>query len=424
MPWGEEISVTMEVGFPVRFFTIGSTTAGVIGGDTFIGGTLIGDEVAPYVQQISTNRGRPDQLAQFTAGSASITLWNGDRRFDPINEASPYWDASRGRSGVEPRRKVRIVCDGEPIFVGRITDIDVSYSPSRPSASSEDSTVTISAVDDFSLLASTYIETDLTPTEEFSGARVSSILDLGSVDFPPTQRDISTGTAVLGGGAPFMIEAGTNALTYLQDIATAEQGYLFIDRFGDLRFGDRILPTFANIVASFSDDGMGLPYSSLDVIVGSEFLYNRVVCTTIDGTDQVADDTDSQDEYGISTLSLDGLILKDDAAALELAGILLDRYARPEYRFDRLRTLYNGRTAGERTTLTQIEIGEEIEITRSFRTGTPATVTKAYSIEGIRHSITPEAHDVTFSLASAEILFPFIIGDPVFGIIGTTNAIS
>jgi len=423
--WGETFEVMMQLGFVVRKFTIGNTTSGVIGSSEYlIGGTLEGIDVSPYVVSLSTQRGRPDQLATFTAGSASIELNNSDRRFDPINEASPYWDAAEGRSGVLPRRKVTIKFDGDPVFVGRITDVDVSYSPTRSTATTEVSTVTITAADDFTRLANTYTTADIVPTEQLSGARVSSILDLAEVGYPAGTRDIEPGVAVLGGGAAFTIAGGTNALQYLQEVATSENGRFFIDRTGYVTFQNRIAPAFANPVATFADNGTGIDYQNIDVIYGSEFLYNRVVCSTEGGTDQIASDAASQAEFGIITLSETGLLLKDDAAALTLAELLLDAYSQPQYRFDRPQFIYNNKTALQRSTLTQLEIGQEVDVTRTFRTGTPLSVTEPYVIEGIRHEITPQQHTAVFSLAAQVVLLPFIIGDPVQGVIGTNNAVS
>ena len=91
MAWGEEIQVIMELGFPVNPFTLNDVGLGVLDSNA-LDGTLLGDDVAEYVQEISISRGRSDQLQTFNAGTATITLLNNDRRFDPINEDSPYWN--------------------------------------------------------------------------------------------------------------------------------------------------------------------------------------------------------------------------------------------------------------------------------------------------------------------------------------------
>ena len=162
MAWGENLQIFMELGFPVNAFTLDDAALGVLDED-YLDGTLIGDDVSPYAQEISISRGRSDQLQNFNAGTFSVRLLNRDRRFDPINESSPYWNSTLGVSGVAPRRKVTVVSDGVALFTGRITDIDVSYEPNNPNATSENSYVTITASDDFVLLANTFTESPITP---------------------------------------------------------------------------------------------------------------------------------------------------------------------------------------------------------------------------------------------------------------------
>lgn len=412
MAWGENIQIFMELGFPTNVFTLDSATDGLLDSD-YLDGTLIGEDVSAYAQDVSISRGRSDQLQNFNAGTFSVRLLNRDRRFDPINQSSPYWNSTLGVSGVAPRRKVTVLSNGVALFSGRITDIDVSYEPNQPSATSENSYVTITASDDFVLLANTYTSSAITPTEVLSGTRVTEILDLPEVNYPAT-RNIDAGSAALGGGATFDIPANTNVLTYLQSVGASEQGYFFVAANGDLTFTDRITSAFSSPVAYFSDTGTNIPYTNLSVMYGQEFLYNKVVCQVEGGTDQVANDVASQTEYGISTLNLSGLLLVDDAAALTLASELLERYKVPEYRFDKLQTIYNRLGSVDQATLTAVDIGDVVSITRTYPTGTPASVTKEYSIENIRHVITPNSHTVEYGLSVADIVYPFILaGFPV-----------
>lgn len=423
MPWGESIEVTMELGFAINKFTLNDATLGELDGIGRLDGVLEGIDVTPYVTSLGTSRGRPDQLQQFVAGTATILLKNFDRRFDPTNTASPYWDPVTNRSGVAPRRKIAISSDGELIFVGRITDIDIDYEPIPTTNTLENSFVSISAADDFALLANAFTESDLTPAEELSGDRISYILDLPEVNYPAT-RDISDGVASLGGGSTFQIDANTNALSYLLEVNTAEQGYLFIARDGDLTFRNRISATFATIAAFFSDDGTAIPYRHLSIVYGSEFLYNKVICSIIGGTEQIADNIDSQNAYGISTLSLNNLLLSSDAEAGELATDLLDLYGEPAFRFDQLTSLYNALDSTDRATVTTLDIGQVVQITRNFVNGSPTEIVRAFAIEGIKHSINPNEHRVELLLSPTEILVALILDDPEFGTLDSTNALA
>ena len=412
-PSGETVLVLMELGFPINPFTLDSASLGVLDSNA-LDGSLLGDDVSEYCRDVSISRGRSDQLANFNAGTAQFRLINNDRRFDPINEASPYYDATKGRSGVTPRRKVSVFLDGEAVYVGRITDIDVNYDFNL-------SEVVISASDDFVLLANSTTGDSFTPPQELSGARLERILDLLSVGYPLASRNISTGVATLGN---YSIDANTNALTYLQKITDSEQGYLFISKDGLLTFTDRLAASFASPSAFFSDDGSEIPYSTLEVLYGQEFLYNRVSTQTEGGTPQNVDDAPSQTEFGISTLALSDLLLADDSAALTLANTLLDRYKEPIYRFDELRIPMNRLTSEQRLDVLALEIGNLIEITRTYSTGTPASVTEIYAIEGIQHGLTPNVQEVTIRLSPAVIVFPLILDDISFGILDADNALT
>jgi hypothetical protein len=96
----------------------------------------------------------------------------------------------------------------------------------------------------------------------------------------------------------------------------------------------------------------------------------------------------------------------------------------PEYRFDKLQTIYNPLTVGNQGTLTGLEIADVVSITRTYPTGTPASVTKEYSIENIRHVITPSSHTVEFGLAVADLVYPFTLDDATFGVMDSTNALT
>lgn len=417
LPWGETLTVLMELGFPVNPFTLDSATLGVLDSNS-LDGTLLGDDVASYTKQVVVNRGRQDQLAVFSAGNASITLLNNDRRFDPTNEDSPYWDSTLGQSGVTPRRKVTVLLGSETIFTGRITDIDLSYATGKSTDISE---VTITAADDFVLLANAYTTADVTPSSELSGARMNYLLALPEVAYPGSTA-IDPGTAILG---TYQIDANSNILNYAQAIATAEQGAFFMARDGTLTFTDRTSAVFASSVGSFSDDdGSGIKYQELGILYGQEFLYNKVVVTRETGTPQVSNDAASQTEYGISTLSLSNLLLADDTAALTLANDLLNLYAEPAFRFDNMVLLVSSFASGDRLTCNQLELNDTITVERNYQTGTPATVSKYQNVERLRHVITPSSHRLEIAMSDAYILNAFILDDALFGIMDADNALT
>ena len=412
---GEQITVLAEVGFITNFFVLNDADAGVLDNTEFVlDGNLVGVDITEYCQEVSITRGRSDQFSQFNAGQCSITLLNNDRRFDPINTASPYYDATAGRSGVVPRRKLTVTSGVNPLFTGRITDIDVQYNYNL-------STVQFTAADDFVLLANTVVEADVIPSVELSGARVNYLLNLPEIDYPLTSRDIDTGQATLGA---YQINANTNALTYLQSIATSEQGACFVAADGKLTFTDRLSASFAPTMAVFSDAGTDIPYTELAVIYGQEFLYNRIQATVEGGTVQVADNAASQTEFGITTFALPNLLLQNDAAALTLANYLVALYAEPQYRFDDLGLVVSAMNATDRNTINALELQDVVEITRTYTTGSPASVTELYAVERLNHLISAGEHRVSIGLFNTEVLFQLILDDAVFGTLDGDNALA
>lgn len=407
----------MEVGFPQNPFTLDSATIGVLN-NNFLDGDVFGDDVAAYVQQITITRGRQDQLSNFSAGSCSITLLNNDRRFDPTNQSSPYFDPATGQSGVTPRRRVSVVLDDESVFVGRITDIDLSYATGK---STDLSTVTINVADDFVLLANAATTQDRTPVEELSGSRLAFLLALPEVAYPGATA-IDAGTAALG---TYQISANTNVLNYAQAITTSEQGLFFVARDGTLTFTDRVSAAFASPFASFGDDQTtDIKYQELSILYGQEFLYNKVVATRDTGVPQVANDAASQAEYGISTLNLNGLLVTDDTAAQALADNLLELYKEPLFRFENMRIHMSSLHYLDRERCNQLELGDAILVTRNYLTGSPASVEKNQTVERLRHVITPNSHILEVAMADAYVVFPFILNDATFGVMDTNNALA
>ena len=440
MPWNEDIQVFLELGFRVNQFTIGSATLGVIGEDV-IGGEPVIPDITEFVKDISISRGRTDQLQQFNAGTATITLNNLDRRFDPTNEDSPYYDTVLGRSGLTPRKRVVIFSGSEfgfpssaniPIFAGALTDIDIEYKPQQLSSSVDNSTVTLTASDDFVLLANTYINPAYEPVQALSGTRLFEVLGLPSVRFFGYEAYVdflNKGVASLGGSEfdpAYTVAAGTNALQYIQKINEAEQGYLFMNAYGVMTFIERLVPRFQVAVSTFADDGTGIPYNSLSVMFGQEQLYNNIVVSDVSGEEFSLSDEDSIDLYGTSTLELSDTLLATSGGTLELdllAQNLLLRYREPEYRFDKMTVTYNGLTTSQIRNLSNLELADVVMIKRTYPVGSPASVSQRYSVESLNHRIAPSSHQLEIGLAVAPLAFPLILDDPEFGTLSENNAL-
>lgn len=125
---------------------------------SFVSGPYIASptwvNVTTYVREITTRRGRSNELQSFETGTATITLDNRDRRFDPMNTAGPYY------GNLTPRRQVRITATAnsitKTIYRGYIAGWPVEITDAG-----FDSTVTLECFDALGLLAQEELPDDL-----------------------------------------------------------------------------------------------------------------------------------------------------------------------------------------------------------------------------------------------------------------------
>lgn len=82
-------------------------------------------DISSYVRDISITRGKTDDLQDFSAGQATITLDNRDRRFDPSYVDGPYYGF------LLPRTRISITANanfmGLPLFAGFISGWPQSF---------------------------------------------------------------------------------------------------------------------------------------------------------------------------------------------------------------------------------------------------------------------------------------------------------
>jgi len=115
-------------------------------------------DVTSYVREITVRRGRSDEYQDFDAGTASVTLDNRDRRFDPLNTAGPYFGQ------LLPRRQIRIRAANTVAGVTTTHDVYRGYVsgwPCRITDAGFDATVALECFDALGLLAREELPDDL-----------------------------------------------------------------------------------------------------------------------------------------------------------------------------------------------------------------------------------------------------------------------
>ena len=384
-----------------NLFILDDTTQGLLDSTYVLGGDVLTD-VTQYVASVSIDRGKSRELDRYTAGHASISLHNESRIFDPYNTASIYY------TQIVPRKPIVIETNGERVFTGFIDDWDLTYDISGKSFAN------VSAVDGFLRLSAAEMDT-FTNTVQLSSARINTILNRPEVAWPVANRNLDTGIATLQAD---VVTENANALQYLQLVESTENGKLFIDRSGQVTFKNRIPVPSLNDIAVFADDSTAdsIQYTNIDVIYGSENLYNRVSITRANGTAQTVDSVTSQDAYGVASLSLDGLLFNSDADSLELANYLINLYELPELRLNSLTVNLHDKTSAQVQKLTTLEIADAAQII--FTPNQIGSAIEQYAVvTGVNHDIGIDRHTITYFFSSI-FYVALILDDPIYGRLG------
>lgn len=392
------MATSVEVAFTLTtddqpWFRIGDPVKGRLDNATYrLAGPQFID-ISADLLDVSVVRGKNRDLDRYSAGQANVVLNNQSRAYDPLYPSSPYV------GNIVPRREIRISTDNYVQFTGVIDDWNFQFTPEGRSVAE------IVASDAFSLLARQSL-TAGTATPQLSGARVSAVLDMPSVDWPSENRDIDEGVATLGAD---VFEG--NALDYLTKVETSEQGGLFIGREGRIKFRDRsVYPTTDELV-TFADDGSGIPFSLTAVNYGTELLFNQIVFTSDAGT-AVADSITSQEEYGISSKTFDTLISTQEQLD-ELADFIINKYEDPEYRFERIAVRFDSLSGAQKEQLLQLDLNSVIKV--QFTPNNIGDPIEQYGeVIRIAHQVTESEHVVEIGMASLDYTL-LVFDDLQFG---------
>jgi len=359
-------------------------------------------DVTQYVASVSVNRGKSRELDRYTAGNASVTFHNDSRIFDPFNTSSAYYP------NVVPRKLLKIETSNIPIFTGFIDDWDLSYDLSGKSFASA------SVVDGFLRLSAAELDS-FTATSQISSDRITAILNRAEVNWPVADRSIETGLTTLQAD---VVPENENALQYLQLVESTENGKLFVNAAGQLTFKNRATVPPLNASVVFADDATAnaVKYNKIEVVYGSENLYNRVTITRLGGNPQVSDSSTSQTRYGVAAFSLDGLLLTSDSEALSLASYLVGLYDEPELRINEVTVLLHDKTPTQITNILNLEISSLVQVKFTpNRTG--SQIDQYGIIIGIKHNVGIDTHSVTFGLATT-LSSPLILDNAIYGRLG------
>ena len=156
----------------------------------------------------------------------------------------------------------------------------------------------------------------------------------------------------------------------------------------------------------FSDFGVGIKFTRINVQYGSENLYNEVEASTQDSGSvlQVAAAPLSKALYGVRSYSISDLLNSTDSGAFDVAKDYLTYYYQPELRVDSITVDLSNLSLQERLQVLALEIDDYISV--SFtpnRVGDPKIASGL--VTGISHRITITSHEVELRLRTERNLF-------------------
>lgn len=379
-------------------FTLDDSVKGVLDNTEYpLGGDSVFVDVTDRVRRFSLSRGRSSLFSSFPAGQLNVEFNNHDRAFDPLYASSPF------AGDIVPRREIRATTGSAVVYSGWIDDWNFSYLPDG------DSVAEAIAYDAISILSGQTLAAG-TPVTELSGARVNDVLN--QIAWSPTLRNIDAGQATLGTAA---ISADTNAMSYLQQVAISEVGLVFVGKDGAVNFVDRAQgPTSASLVTF---GGTGIPFQSLEVLYGSDNLYNSVILGRTGGGTATATDLDSVADYGLRTLSQNDLLLSTDLALADTALALVQRYSQPEYLFNSLEVALHNLSSAQQAQILGMEIGSIGEVIFTPN-GIGDPIERYVQVISINHTVSPDSHYVEFGFQSVETAY-LVLDDAEFGKLDT-----
>ena len=369
-------------------------------------------DITDKVTNIRVSRGRRQPIDAFGAGTMIVAMQQTeiDRSLDPFNTSSPFFNTDENQPGLGPLRPIRLSREGEFLFVGKVTGYQQQYVLGGLTQ------YVVSAADNIYTLAQAALAATVTSVET-SAARLSTVLAL--IPYSGATNITAAPVATLG---DFTIIEGTNANAYVNRIQQAEQGRIFCDRANTLTMQPRIGTTLDAPTATFNDIGTAIPYDGVGVEYDQQLVINTaIVEIESGGTPQVAIDATSIAEYFVQSIAITDSLLSANAGAATLASYLLE--GTPTARFNSISTTFASLTTLQKDALAPIDIGNTVQITKTYSTGTPLTKTQDLAVEGVDHDINVfTGHRITLYTSDTVVLNELVLDDILYGTINTNNA--
>jgi hypothetical protein len=255
-----------------------------------------------------------------------------------------------------------------------------------------------------------------------TGNTASQRLDslLAMADWMSDGETFSTATSTVQG----IDTQNDTLLSALKECETADQGRLFCDRFGLVKFISHdsmaTTSTFNTSQRTFGDGTGELPYLDLEFTYNDQLIFNRAIVARREGATAVVNDTTSQGQYFIRTDSQSGLINDTDQAMTDIANVRIATYKQPQLRIEQMTFSPRRLPSMYPATITD-DIGTRITVKRRPQ-GVGSVISKELIVEGISHDIGISSWVTTYNLSPAPLSF-LILDNLVYGVMDSTNVL-
>jgi hypothetical protein len=248
--------------------------------------------------------------------------------------------------------------------------------------------------------------------------RLESLLAMA--DWMSDGETFSTATSTVQG----IDTQNDTLLSALKECETADQGRLFCDRSGLVKFISHnemaVNSTYNTSQRTFGDGTGELPYLDLEFTYNDQLIYNRSNIARREGATAVINDTTSQGQYFIRTDSQSGLINNTDEQVDDIARVRLATYKQPQLRIEQMRFTPRRLTSMYAATISD-DIGTRITVKRRPQ-GVGSVISKELIVEGISHDIGISSWVTTYNLSPAPLAF-LILDNLVYGVMDSTNVL-
>jgi hypothetical protein len=212
-------------------------------------------------------------------------------------------------------------------------------------------------------------------------------------------------------------------LAVAQECETAEQGRLFIDRDGKVKFITRsafaTTSTYNTSQYTFGDAPGELGYTSLEFAFNDRLIFNRSIAGRRNGATATLNDTTSQGQYFIRSGSISDMIVNTDQQVIDTATARLAAYKQPLMRVEQLTFTPRQSPSTLYAVAIGVEIGTRLTVKRRPQ-GVGSVLSKEVIVEGISHSISPDGWETSFTL-SPVFAATFVLDSATFGVLDSNQ---